>query len=35
MHHALPVLDPQGNKNLQKSARNNPVPLYTMFILNG
>ena len=33
MHHALPVLDPQGNKNLQKSAKNNPVPLCTMCIV--
>ena len=30
---ALPVLDPQGNKNLQKSAKNNPAPLCTMFIV--
>ena len=33
MHHALPVLDSQGNKNLQKSAKNNPAPLCTMFIV--
>ena len=33
MHHALPGLDPQGNKNLQKSAKNNPAPLCTMFIV--
>lgn len=30
---ALPVLDPQGNKNLQKSSKNNPAPLYTLFIV--
>lgn len=30
---ALPVLDPQGNKNFQKSAKNNPAPLCTMFIV--
>lgn len=30
---ALPVLDLQGNNNLQKSAKNNPVPLCTMFIV--
>ena len=33
MHHALPGLDPQGNKKLQKSAKNNPAPLCTMFIV--
>ncbi len=31
---ALPVLDPQGDKNLQKSAKNNPAPLCTMCIVN-
>ena len=30
---ALPVLDSQGNKNLQKSAKNNPAPLCTMCIV--